>query len=348
MSNNPSTPLATHSGEIRLSWPHGDAHWQHLGGMLGPVTFLADGHAPFQPMQIAPWAEEPGADALPGILRRLRGEWPCVPFGRTDPVDGLPRGWTSRSPGDDWGHGHASHHDWTPAQTDDPLTARQTIALPADQPIERLSRTLRADPAAPTLHLDLAIQARTDCVLPVSLHPTLRLDLGRVALDLPHAGPALSYPVAAEPSSRLLPDARFDRLSDAPAADGRRIDLSRMPQPVDSEELLQLMAITGPVRAHYLDAGWTVELDWDRALLPDLMVWVSHRGRPQPPWNSRHWAIGLEPVHGVFDLGRVATPPAEHPLAGRTGLAFSAGQTRHLASRISAWPMTLAERARWA
>ncbi|RZS46886.1 hypothetical protein [Sphaerotilus mobilis] len=333
---------------LTLRWPHGQAHWQSLGGMLGPVTFEAPGHAPFQPLQVAPWADEPGADALPGIVRRLRGEWPCVPFGRTDRVDGLPPGWTPRAPGDDWGHGYASHHDWTPVELAEPTALRQTIELPASQPIERLTRTLRADPAAPTLHLDLAMQARAACTLPVSLHPTLRLDLGRVAFDIRHAGPALSYPVPAEPSSRLRPDARFDRLSDAPAADGSRIDLARMPQPVDSEELLQLMAVDGPVRAHYLDAGWTVELDWDHTLLPDLMVWVSHRGRPQPPWNSRHWAIGLEPVGGVFDLGRVATPPADHPLASRTGLSFGAGQTLHLASRISAWPMTPAERARWA
>ncbi len=333
---------------LLLRWPHGQACWQSLGGMLGPVTFEAPGHAAFQPLQIAPWADEPGADALPGIVRRLRGEWPCVPFGRTDRVDGLPPGWTARTPGDDWGHGHASHHDWTPVPLDEPQALRQTIALPADQPIERLTRTLRADPTAPTLHLDLAIHARRDVTLPVSLHPTLRLDLGRVALDITHAGPALSYPVPAEPSSRLRPDARFERLADAPGRDGTRLDLSRMPQPVDSEELLQLMAVDGPVRAHYLDAGWTVELDWDHALLPDLMVWVSHRGRPQPPWNSRHWAIGLEPVNGPFDLGRVAAPPADHPLAARPGLSLAAGEVRHLASRISAWPMTDAERARWA
>ncbi|MGY0197441.1 hypothetical protein ACWA7J_20445 [Leptothrix sp. BB-4] len=333
---------------LTLDWPGGQAQWQTLGGMLAPVTFRAPGAAPFQPLQVAPWADEPGADALPGIVRRLRGEWPCVPFGRTDRVDGLPPGWTARTPGDDWGHGYASHHDWTPLSLDEPLALRQTITLPADQPIERLTRTLRADPAAPTLHLDLAIHARRDVTLPVSLHPTLRLDLGRVALDITHAGPALSYPVPAEPSSRLQPDARFERLADAPGRDGTRLDLSRMPQPVDSEELLQLMAVDGPVRAHYLDAGWTVELDWDHALLPDLMVWVSHRGRPQPPWNSRHWAIGLEPVNGAFDLGRVAAPPADHPLAARPGLRLAAGEVRHLASRISAWPMTDAERARWA
>ena len=47
-------------------------------------------------MHIAPWAHEPGAEALPGILRGLRGEWPCVPFGYSVPAEGWPENWARR------------------------------------------------------------------------------------------------------------------------------------------------------------------------------------------------------------------------------------------------------------
>ena len=71
-----------------LGWAHGALTVQRLGAMLAPVTFvLADGRQ-VSPFHIAPWADEPGSDALPGILRKLRGEWPCVPFGYSVPADG--------------------------------------------------------------------------------------------------------------------------------------------------------------------------------------------------------------------------------------------------------------------
>jgi hypothetical protein len=78
----------------RLRWAHGDAELQTLGGML------------------APWADDPDADRWPGAWRRLRGEWPCVPVGRCDRRAELPPGWSPRTPGDTWAHGHASFHPW--------------------------------------------------------------------------------------------------------------------------------------------------------------------------------------------------------------------------------------------
>lgn len=326
-------------GTRRLTWPHGSVELQTLGGMLAPVQFTAAGHPPFDPLQVAPWADEPDAARWPGILRRLRGEWPCVPFGRCDRPSDLPAGWSAEDPGDAWGHGHAAHHEWEWLASDDPLALGLQIALPPGQPIERMARWVRAVPHEPALEVTLEITPRQACTLPVALHPTLRLDAGRVALQVPHAGPGLTYPVPAEPGrSRLAPDARFERLDCVPLDGGGHTDLTRYPQPQDGEDLLQLMDLRGPVLAHFLDAGWTVALDWDRAVLPDVMLWVSHRGRQYPPWSGRHWALGVEPLNAAFDLGRVAAPPPGHPLAGRKGLALLPGQPLTIRWRLSAWP----------
>ena len=98
-----------------LAWPHGVFAVQRLGAMLAPVTFvLADGRQ-VSPMHIAPWAGEPGTDSLPGILRRLRGEWPCVPFGYSVPPDGFVPDWAECIRPAEAGeevHGHSSNHDW--------------------------------------------------------------------------------------------------------------------------------------------------------------------------------------------------------------------------------------------
>ena len=326
--------------EVRtLAWDHGRARLQRWGAMLGPIAFQAAGHAAFQPMHVAPWVGEPGLDAQPALLRHLRGEWPCVPFGRVDALDPLPSGWTTRPPDDGWGHGYASHHAWDWLPQDDPRALALAVAYPASSPIARLVRTIRAVSDAPALELTLRIEARRPCTLPVALHPTLRLELGRVALDVPHRGPCLAYPADTAPDiSRLRRGAAFDDLARAPARDGREIDLTAFPQSIDSEELVQVMDVTGPVVLDYPDQGWTFRLDWDRALLPDAMLWISHRGRHQAPWNGRHLALGVEPVNGPFDLGRVARAADDHPLAGRRGLALDPSQPTTIRYRMDARP----------
>lgn len=304
-----------------LVWPHGRAQLQRLGAMLGPVVFKRPGVPDFAPLQVAPWADEPDAAQLPGILRRLRGEWPCVPFGRTDRPDGLADDWAARTPSDDWGHGYASNHAWQWQSGEDPLALSLAIEPPG--PLRRLTRTVRALAQAAALEITLVVEAREPCRLPIALHPTFRLDTGAVQLLLPQHGTGVTYPVNAEPGvSRLAPDRSFEGLAQVPCAGGGSVDLTRFPLPFDTEELLQLRDVAGPVTLRYLDAGWSVQLEWEHRPLPDLMLWVSHRGRTHTPWNGRHWALGVEPVHGVFDLGRIAAPPADHPLADRTGIAL--------------------------
>src|ERR1700733_4272237 len=50
------------------------------GGHLGPVTFDL-GEKKVQPFSVAPWVEERSAAQLPDLLKSLRGDFFCMPFG---------------------------------------------------------------------------------------------------------------------------------------------------------------------------------------------------------------------------------------------------------------------------
>lgn len=325
----------------RLRWPHGEAELQSLGGMLAPVTFeLSDGRR-FQPLQVAPWAEEPQSASLPGILRRLRGEWPCVPFGRDDRPAGLPATWAAVAALDGekpWGHGYGAHHHWhLVAQGVDFI--RIAIDYPPASPVERLGREIRADPDLAALDITLTIIARRDVTLPVALHPTFRLpqEPGSVVLEQISFDRAISYPVPAEPGiSRLAAAAASDDLTAMPGV-GASLDLTRLPLARATEELLQLKNCRSPIVLHYRAAQAHVSLSWDQAALPDVMLWLSNGGRAAEPWRGRHYALGIEPLNGPFDLGQVARPPAGHPLAERHGIALTPDRPCVIRARLAAW-----------
>ena len=279
---------------------------------------------------------------LPGVLRRLRGEWPCVPFGRTDLPTDLPEGWAALSPDDDWPHGYGSNHIWDCVSAEAHLV-QLSIEYPTSAPIKRVERRIRVVPGAAALDIELVVQPRRTVILPVGLHPTFKLPQpdGRVRVELgPHQG-IFTYPSRSAGAATLLhPDQRANRLETMPGVDGP-LDLSMLPLKTNSEELLQVRGLSAdgdaaPLCLHYLDHDARVDLTWDTKKLPDLMLWLSNRGRPEFPWEGQHVALGAEPVNSVFDLGRVAKPPISHPLADRVGVRLTADQPWSTRYRIAA------------
>jgi hypothetical protein len=318
----------------RLSWRHGEAELQAQGGMLGPLTLrLKDGRA-VQPMFLAPWLDDPATRNLPPLLRDLRGELPCAPFGRTDFPEGT-KGWTRRDPGDEWEHGYSANQAWSLITADEGLI-RIGIDYPERAPIRRLERQITADPDAAALDISLTIYPRADAHVPVALHPTFRVPPGGIELRPGPFARAVAYPVPAEPGvSRLIPDSTALDLASLPAIQGT-LDLSHLPLAVKTEELLQLEACQSPFSLYYKAEKVEVRLSWDQQKLPDVMLWVSNAGRAAFPWNSRNYALGVEPVNGAFDLGRVAAPPTDHPLAARRGLALKKDQSIRIDYRLEA------------
>lgn len=327
----------------RLQWAHGTAEVQSLGGMLGPVILRVADQRELDIMHVAPWSDMTAADRLPGVLRRLRGEWPCLPFGRTDVPRDLPPGWSTHAADDEWSHGYASNHHWRCVEAD-ARQVRLAIDYPPDAAVASIERVISADPNAAALDISLTVHARRAARLPAGLHPTFRLPPvpGRVQVTLGRHDGIHSYPGNPPGGiSRLLSDHHSGQLDAMAGIDGA-LDLSRLPLVAPTEELVQVRAVRGdggaPLFAlHYLDYDAAVGMWWDTVQLPDLMLWISNGGRVNFPWLSRHLAIGAEPVNSLFDLGRVATAPAGHPLADRLGVLLDPDRPLHLRYRIAAW-----------
>ncbi|WP_148717037.1 hypothetical protein [Chitinolyticbacter meiyuanensis] len=314
-----------------LGWAHGEFTVQALGGMLAPVRFWLANGAEISPLQVAPWQPDP---ALPGVLRGLRGEWPCLPFGMSQSRTDLPAGWQLREADDGWDHGYCANHEWQRVDTVEADALTIAIDYPAASPVARLERTVRADPDAPALTVTLTIHARRDAMLPFALHPTFTVPAD--GLELVGGGYAAvhTYPVPQEPGiSRITADCTTASLAALPTAEGP-VDHRRLPLPYPTEELVQLADCRPPFVLRYPQAD--VALDWDASQLPDALLWFSNGGRRHAPWHGRHFALGIEPANSVFDLARVATPPQQHPLAGRHGLALQAGVPMKVGYRLSA------------
>ncbi|MGB2429789.1 MAG: hypothetical protein ACPIGG_09915, partial [Akkermansiaceae bacterium] len=70
----PSSKLATEQVELYLT---------HTGGHLAPVYFHLNGRS-VSPYAINPWVDEEISDDMPNLIKVLRGDFFCLPFGVSD------------------------------------------------------------------------------------------------------------------------------------------------------------------------------------------------------------------------------------------------------------------------
>jgi hypothetical protein len=298
--------------------------------MLGPTLFVLSDGRQIAPFHIAPWFERDLRADQPGILQRLRGEWPCVPFGiAADRAahDEWPASSTAEEP-DPHPHGFGANHAWSWIETSEP-ELRLGIDYPASHPISRLTRCIRPVPGRPAVDFELVIHTRHDCTLPIGLHPVFRLPdaPGRVRLEV-QADRLATVPFCPDASSVLSPGQFLKAGQRVRLNQGGTLDPFLLPLDHSTEELLQLTDAGGCASLHHQDEGYRVTLDWNPTDFPDLLLWLSNRGRREPPWEGRHLAIGLEPVCSAFDLGSgiSAHPNPLNTNGRRTARRFHAGE----------------------
>ncbi len=293
---------------LTLGWNYGLLAVERFGGRLGPVLFLLPDGRQVAPLSVAPWFSEKVDLSLTPLFHHLRGEWPCVPFGK------------------DVGHGYSASHDWEVLEASDSCI-RLAIAYPDAHPIRRLERIIRPRPDGAAIDLELIIDAREDCRLPVGLHPIL--GAGPWFIDLPPE------------TSVAIPDSIFAPIASIPTSSGAFVDARRFPPDVPAEMLLQVLETKGHVGLVHGSESYRLDLTWNEAHFPSLLLWISHRALTMPPWNGRTTMLGVEPVCSAFDLGTVVSQ-GDNPIKARgiaTTLAFRAGETFRTQYCLSAEPL---------
>lgn len=315
-----------------LAWAHGEVTVRAVGGMIAPVEFDLGGGHRISPLHVAPWK----AEGLSPLMAGLRGEWPCLPFGPVRVPDNLPPGWPPRTLENGWDHGYCSNHAWELAACSDSMLSL-AIELPEADPVARLERHIRVQADAPAIEVELVIHPRRAAVIPFALHPTFVVPTEGVEIVGDGYAAVHTYPMQPEPGvSRLRPGRIASSLKALPAEDGSTLDVTRLPLPFKTEELLQVADCKPPFVLRYPAQRAEVLLDWDTTHLPDALLWISNGGRSHAPWDGTHYALGIEPNNSCFDLTSVAIPPDEHPLAKRTGLRLQAGVPLSIVYRLSA------------
>lgn len=293
-----------------------EAFVTETAGHLGPVTFRVGGKS-IQPFSVAPWAEEPTAADLPTMLKVLRGDFFCLPFGgNATPFQG-----EQHPP-----HGDTANRPWT---LESASPGQLHLSLQTQARKGRVDKHVTLRPGHTAIYQRHVISGMSG---PMSCghHAMLKFP------DVPGSGVISTSrfrrghvsPVPLEQASErgyscLRPGAVFQSLERVPTQTGARTDLSRYPARRGFEDLVlletdarQRLAWTAVT---FAEQGYVWFALKDPQLLRQTIFWLSNAGRHYPPWDGRHSnVLGIEDVTSYFHYG-LAESVNENPLTADGG-----------------------------
>jgi len=278
------------SGRVQLIF-------HELCGFLDEVTF--DGR--FSPLHTAHWAGRDDLNDLPPMLKNLRGDFFCAPFGAAD-----------ADPAETRPHGASANDIWEPVEILDQkgqwklrpeicgATLFKHIELVPDHPIVYQKHVFKGGRGKLPVAHHLMLKARSGLQLSFSGYRYIATPPDPVEVD-----PAMG-------KSLLAYNTRFSKLEQTPLADGRTLDLSVYPLPEPHEDLLMLSSGPGILPAWSAavcrDENWIWFALKDASVLPSTTLWMSNGGRYYPPFNGTHKrVIGIEECRSYFHLGHRAS-----------------------------------------
>jgi hypothetical protein len=300
----------------RLASTQVEAFVTELGGHLGPVTFDREDRK-LQPYSVAPWVEERIDPAEPTIIKVLRGDFFCLPFGG----NATPYG-KEKHPV----HGETANACWQ----------FRSLETQAGRSCLHLSLQTKVRPGRVDKRIWLVDSQNTIYSQHVVSGMSGPMNLGHHAMlkfpDAPGSGLLSTsrfvygqvFPHAFElPEnggySWLKQGAEFTSLETVPALNGETADLTRYPARRGFEDLVMMVSDAE------LPFAWTAvafpkeRYVWfalkDPRVLRETIFWLSNGGRHYPPWSSRHVNVmGLEEVTSNFHLG-LAESARKNPIS---------------------------------
>ena len=279
------------------------------GGHLSDVTFTLAGERRVRPMHAAPWASEVLPDDPPPILRVLRGDFFCAPFGSSDII-----------PGETRVHGLAANGTWRLVRGS--ATALDAL-LDGNVMGGTITKHVELRPGEAVVYQRHTLAGGTGR-LPIGHHAMLHAD-SPLQLAFSPWTTALTPPEPVE----LPPDGHpllannqiIGDLEKAQRADGGTADITLFPTADGFEAIWMLVSDQTQsfawTAATATDEGWVWFSLKNPRVLPQTLLWLSNGGRDYAPWNGRHRrAIGLEEICGYFHLGHSASI-GDNPVAAR-------------------------------
>lgn len=287
-----------------------------LGGHLAPVRFRI-GRRTVQPFAVAPWAEESLPRESPNLLRALRGDFFCAPFGANG------TSWRGeRHPP----HGETANRPWTLHSI-----ARSGAHVTLHARMRTATRKGRVDKYVTLVEGHTAIYSRhvlSGMHGPMSVgHHALVQFPNKPASGIVSSSPFIRGQVLPGPFEEpekagyqsLRPGATFRSLARVPLLTGHYADLSVFPARKGFDDLVMLTA------SPKLPFAWTAVTFakhgyvWlalrDPRVLRHTVLWMSNGGRHYPPWNGRHTGVmGIEDVTAYFHYG-LAESAGPNPLS---------------------------------
>ncbi|MFN6271215.1 MAG: hypothetical protein ACK40T_12545 [Akkermansiaceae bacterium] len=264
------------------------------GGHLAPVKFKIDDRI-ISPYALAPWLPDEIDPSLPVLLKSLRGDFLCLPFGPQ--ADGPP-------------HGETANAAWKFVSQDDHSL---TLEIEASDVSAKITKTLSVRPGETAVYLTHHIDG-LEGDWSYGTHPILdlsNLPAGSARLSVSPFRWASVYPEyfsnpADGAHQQLEIGAIFSDLSEVSLADGGTTDLSYYPSNAKSDDLVMMVSEASTPEQPFAWSACVFDgYVWfalkNPTQFPATMFWLSNGGRSAAPWNSRHTArIGIEDICSHF------------------------------------------------
>ena len=264
------------------------------GGHLAPVTFKIDNRI-VSPYALAPWLPDEIDPTLPVLLKNLRGDFLCLPFGPQ--AEGPP-------------HGETANAAWNLVSQD---SSSLTLEIEASDVSAKITKTLALRPGETAIYLTHRIDG-LEGHWSYGTHPILdlsNLPSGSARLSVSPFRWASVYPEyfsnpADGAHQQLKIGAIFTELSEVPLADAETTDLSFYPSSSNSDDLVMMVSEASTEAQPFAWSACVFDgFVWfalkNPTDFPATMFWLSNGGRSAAPWNSRHTArIGIEDVCSHF------------------------------------------------
>ena len=289
---------------------------------MAPATFIL-GERIVSPYALAPWQPEEIDQDLPVLLKNLRGDFFCLPFGPQQ--NGPP-------------HGETANNEW---QLLEKTATSLSLEISASDVGAHVVKTLSLREGHTAIYYEHRISG-LDGNFSYGNHPILdcsALPEGGAKISTSRFRWASVYPEyfsnpADGASQALKIGAVFGDLREVPLNDDTTTDLTHYPARAGNDDLVMMVSEAPTPQQPF---AWTaVVMDgfvWfslkNSLDFPATLFWLSNGGRSAPPWSSRHTArLGVEDVCSHFcDSVEISRKDLLRNLSVPTTRSFSSSET---------------------